>query len=169
MQRASACANSRTDRSPPLARVSNFESPMTIRSRCIRFSVRVPVLSAHMCVTDPSVSTAGSRRMSTFLRLSFAAPSASEIVITAGSASGIAATASETAVRNIKMGGSPRHIPKRNTRAQIISIAKARRPPNRANLSCNGVRLNRSLDKRVAIRPSSVCIPVATTRPRPRP
>ena len=77
----------------------------------MRFSVSVPVLSEQMYVTEPSVSTAGSRRISAFCRTIRRAPSASETVTTAGSASGIAATARLTAVRNIRISGSPREQP----------------------------------------------------------
>jgi len=53
-------------------------------------------------VTDPRVSTAGSLRINARCLTSFLAPRASEIVMTAGRASGMAATASEIAVRNIR-------------------------------------------------------------------
>ena len=78
------------------------ESPATSSMVTVmRFSVRVPVLSEQIVVTEPSVSTAGSRRMSARRRTMRCAPRASEMVTTAGSPSGTAATARLTATRNI--------------------------------------------------------------------
>jgi len=69
----------------------------------MRFSVRVPVLSEQITVTEPSVSTAGSLRTRARRWAMRPAPSASAIVTTAGSPSGMAATARLTAVRNIRI------------------------------------------------------------------
>jgi hypothetical protein len=71
----------------------------------ISLRVNVPVLSLQITVTDPSVSTAGNRRISAFLRNIRRAPSASETVATAGSPSGTIATARLRAVMTIKRGG----------------------------------------------------------------
>ena len=60
----------------------------------ISFRVRVPVLSEQMTVTEPSVSTAGRRRMMALRRAMRSTPIASVIVMTAGRPSGMAATAS---------------------------------------------------------------------------
>ncbi len=106
----------------------------------MRFSVSVPVLSVQMYVTDPSVSTAGSFRINACWRTSFRAPNASEIVTTAGNASGIAATASEMAVSSISIAGSPRSSPETNTTPEIASTAHASRWPNTARRRCRGVR-----------------------------
>ena len=89
------------------------------RSTRIRFCVSVPVLSEQMTVTDPSASTAGSRRTRALRRAIFPAPIASATVTTAGSASGMAATARLTAVRNMSTTGSPRSSPATKTMAQI--------------------------------------------------
>ena len=62
-------------------------------------------------VTEPSVSTAGSRWMSALRRTNRRAPIASAIVTTAGSASGIAATAMLNAVMSMRPNGSPRQTP----------------------------------------------------------
>src|SRR3954454_14309373 len=67
-------------------------------STYILFLVSVPVLSVQMYVTEPNVSTAGSLRISVLKRTILLAANAREIVITAGSASGIAATAIEMLV-----------------------------------------------------------------------
>ena len=67
----------------------------------MRFSVRVPVLSEQMTVTEPRVSTAGSLRMRALRRSIRCAPSDRAMVTMAGSPSGTAATAMLTAVRNM--------------------------------------------------------------------
>jgi hypothetical protein len=64
----------------------------------IWFLVRVPVLSEQMTVVQPSVSTDGSLlTMALFLAI-FLVPRARQVVITAGSPSGMAATASAIAI-----------------------------------------------------------------------
>src|SRR5512139_2691351 len=90
------------------------------------------------------------------------------MVTTAGSASGMAATARLTAVSSITSGGSPRSQPATKMIAQIASTTSARLWPKRASRFCSGV-LPDSPDSSVAIFPSSVRMPVATTRPRARP
>ena len=62
----------------------------------ISLRVSVPVLSEQMVVTEPRVSTAGSRRMMACLAAMRRTPMASVMVITAGRLSGITATASPT-------------------------------------------------------------------------
>jgi hypothetical protein len=65
-----------------------------MRTAVISFLVSVPVLSEQITVTEPSVSTAGSRRtMAAFLRAMTRVPMASTMVTIAGSPSGMAATA----------------------------------------------------------------------------
>ena len=96
----------------------------------MRFSVSVPVLSVQMTETEPSVSTAGSRRTSARRVAMRRAPSASEMVTTAGRPSGMAATASETATRNISSAGSPRATPRPNTSAQMAKAAMASHLPS---------------------------------------
>ena len=61
----------------------------------------MPVLSVQMKLTEPSVSTAGSRRTKALRRAMARAPRASIIVITAGRASGMAATARLSAVSSM--------------------------------------------------------------------
>ena len=56
----------------------------------------VPVLSEQMTEVAPSVSTAGRRRITACLTAMRCTPMASVMVITAGSPSGIAPTASAT-------------------------------------------------------------------------
>ncbi len=120
-------------------------------------------------MTEPSVSTAGSFRTKAFLATILRAPKASEIVTTAGRASGMAATARLTAVRNMSSGGSPRTRPTAKTMMQIARTATARRWPNRARRRCKGVFTSPASCSSVAILPNSVCMPVATATPAPRP
>ena len=64
----------------------------------IAFVVSVPVLSEQITLVHPSVSTLGSDRTIAFCFAIFLVPSARHVVTTAGSPSGIAATASATAI-----------------------------------------------------------------------
>jgi hypothetical protein len=73
----------------------------------MRFCVSVPVLSVQMTFTDPSASTAASRRTIAPRDASLLMPSASVIVITAGSPSGTAATASETPISTLSASSEP--------------------------------------------------------------
>ena len=63
--------------------------------------------------------------MRAFCFTSFFAPTARDIVITAGSASGIAATAREIAVRSINIVGSPLITPMPKTMAHMARTAMA--------------------------------------------
>ena len=135
----------------------------------ISFLVRVPVLSEQMTDVLPSVSTMGSRRTSA-LRLTIRrTPIASEIVTTAGSASGTAATASAMPNRNISMTGRPRARPMTMTSATTASAALPSVAPRRSRFSCRGVRLASTVSTIRAMRPNSVDMPVDTTRAWPRP
>ena len=60
--------------------------------------VRVPVLSEQMTVVQPSVSTEGKLRTIAFCFAIFLVPRARQVVTTAGRPSGMAATASATAI-----------------------------------------------------------------------
>ena len=86
----------------------------------ILFSVSVPVLSLQIMVHDPKVSTDSS-----FLTIAsdFAIcdiPRANVNVRTAGNPSGMAATASETAVMNVSTSGTPLKSSKMNTAIQTM-------------------------------------------------
>ena len=70
----------------------------------MRFSVSVPVLSEQITEALPSVSTAGNRRMIARRAAMRRIPTASTIVTTAGSPSGMAATARLIESRNISSG-----------------------------------------------------------------
>ena len=91
------------------------------------------------------------------------------MVTTAGRPSGMAATASETAIRNISSAGSPRATPSPNTAAQMASAAMASHLPNWPRRCCSGVASSSPACRSSAIRPMAVAMPVETTSPRARP
>ena len=64
----------------------------------IMLVVSVPVLSEQITVVQPKDSTEGKERTMAFFFAIFTVPSARQVVRTAGSPSGIAATASATAI-----------------------------------------------------------------------
>lgn len=106
-----------------------------IWSQVMRPSVRVPVLSVAITVTDPRVSTAGSRRPIAWRRAIRCAPNASATVTTAGSDSGTAATVRLTATSTISGSARPRSSPATSTTADSAtatapsSQAQPREPP----------------------------------------
>ncbi len=112
---------------------------INICSTVILLNVSVPVLSEQIYVTEPSVSTAGNFLISALSFTSFFAPSARDIVTTAGNASGIAATARDIAVSSINSIGSPRNTPKPKIIAHITRTAMASFLPNVISLLCKGV------------------------------
>ncbi len=131
--------------------------------------VSVPVLSEQMTDVHPSVSTAGSLRIRA-LRLTIrCTPIASEIVTTAGSASGTAATPRAMPKMNISMNGWPRSSPRPTMMATTTSVALASVLPTRSRLSWSGVRPVSTVCSMRAMAPNSVFIPVAVTTARPRP
>ena len=93
----------------------------------------MPVLSEQMYETEPRVSTAGSFLIRAFCLTMFFAPMARAIVITAGNASGIAATARLMAVKSISATGSPLISPATNTMAHMTRIAMASLLPKTAS------------------------------------
>ena len=133
----------------------------------MRFRVSVPVLSEQITVTEPSVSTAGSLRISAW-RLSMRwAPSESAIVTTAVSASGTAATARLTAVSSSSsMLLWPCSSPSTKTTATRISAAPASHLPSLSRRCCSGVCSCTTPWIIVAMWPSSVCMPVSVTTTR---
>ena len=82
-------------------------------------------MSEQITCTDPSVSTAGSRRMRARRFSMRCAPRESAIVTTAVSASGMAATARLTATSSISRQGSLRSTPSTNTTTTSTSAAAA--------------------------------------------
>ncbi len=108
-------------------------SPATRVSTVIAFWVNVPVLSEQMTVTEPSVSTAGSLRISAWRRTMRCAPRARAMVMTAGRPSGTAATARLIAVNSMMSSGWPRQSPATNTTATMRSAANANVRPSPSN------------------------------------
>ena len=126
----------------------------------------MPVLSEQITVTEPSVSTAGSRR-TIALRLAMrCTPSASVIVMIAGSPSGMAEATSATTIMNISEGGCPRTMtPSTKVSAATARITMASQRPKRSIWRSSGVLTASMPASIVLIRPSSVEAPVATTTP----
>ena len=83
----------------------------------------MPVLSEHMTFVQPRVSTAGRCRTIARWRAIFLTPRASTIVTTAGSPSGIAATARLMDIINISSGGTFCIMPSINISAHIPRAA----------------------------------------------
>ena len=92
--------------------------------------VRVPVLSEQITEALPRVSTAGSLRISAFFLTMRCTPMARTMVTIAGSPSGIAETASETAVMKISRTFIPFISPTMNITAQAARAIKPRYFPS---------------------------------------
>ena len=140
----------------------------------ISLRVRVPVLSEQITVAAPSVSIAGSLRTMAWAAAMRRTPRLSPTVTIAGSASGIAATASATANRNrlsttLSVSVDVLNKPAANTTAQIPSMTTVRRLPVRSSSCWSGVGSFSAASSSPAMRPTSVFIPVLTTTARPRP
>ena len=131
-------------------------------------SVRVPVLSVPRTVTDPSVSTAGSRRISALRADIRRAPKASASVTTAGSDSGTAATTRLIAVITISSTPWPRASPSASTMAHSATATTASARPTPARRRCSGVSPGWAPSS-AATRPIELAAPVAVTTARPRP
>ena len=78
-----------------------------MRRTVISFLVSVPVLSEQTVVTEPSASTAGSLRVMALRRAICCTPIARVIVTSAGSPSGIAATAKPIVAEMSSSNGIP--------------------------------------------------------------
>ena len=133
------------------------------------FCVSVPVLSEHITVLLPSVSTAGNFFTIAFFFTIFWTPIASTIVDTATRPSGIAATAKLTATINIFIISLPCIIPIKNITIQIIIAAIPSVFPSLFSFVWSGVSCFSVLFSISAILPTSVFIPVATTIASPLP
>ena len=138
-------------------------------STVILFWVRVPVLSEQTTLTAPSVSTEGSflTMVCTFTIL--VTLNARQIVTTAGSPSGTAATARDMAVISISIrflfctSAMTKRAAQRSRDRMLSSF------PSSPSLFCSGVSSSWLSLMREAIFPISVSIPVAVTIPSPRP
>ena len=144
---------------------------MPLRSSCTtwRLRVRVPVLSVQITVTEPRASTAGRRRIRAARCTIRWVPIARVTVITAGRPSGTIATAIDRATSSRSSRRWPISQPSSTTtatRARAEPTSTLARP---SSLSCSGVVSPHAVLIIWAIRPSSVCMPVAVTTARPRP
>ena len=129
------------------------------------FSVSVPVLSEHITLLLPSVSTAGNFLIIAFFFAIFVTAIESIIVTIAGKPSGIAATAKPTDVINISVIGIFFIIPITNITAQIAKQAIPNTFPTSSNFFWIGVVGDSFVIIIFAIFPTSVLIPVLTTIP----
>ena len=155
----------------PAVRASRRRPPAGTQSCCtvIRFWVRVPVLSEQITPAHPKVSTAGSFFTMAPRWAIRPTPRARTMVTMAGSPSGMAATARETAVRNMSSRSFPWMSPTPNITAhthrhrkdRVLEISPIRR--------WRGVSVPPLSSSRPAICPIWVSIPVAHTRAVPRP
>ena len=149
---------------------SSRRSPaMSSTTTVIRFWVSVPVLSEQIVVTDPSVSTAYSRRMRALLASIRWAPRVRVMVTTAGRLSGIAATARLTAVSSSSSRSSPRSSPMPETTSTMTPATRASPLTSVSSRCCSGVLPASAPRNRSAIRPSSEPMPVDVTTSVPRP
>ena len=141
----------------------------TTSTAVIWLIVRVPVLSELIAEVNPSVSTEG-RSFTIALRLARSTPPSDKIVcVTVGSASGIAAMASEIALTNSASHACPRARPSANITTMVSPAAAA---IHRVSLSSSLVSGDCSLavaDSIPEIFPSSVPAPVPVTSTMPLP
>ena len=135
----------------------------------MRFWVSVPVLSEQMTEAEPSVSTAGRRRIMALCLTICCTPMDSTTVTIAGRPSGIALTASETAVMNISIIGMPSMSPITNITAQVMSATMPSTLPRLASFCCRGVSPSSCWASIPAILPIWVFMPVCVTTARARP
>ena len=147
---------------PDMLSVSSIPSAHAF-TRVMRFWVSVPVLSEHMTEALPKVSTAGRLRMMAFFLTRRCTPMDRTMVTMAGRPSGIAETASETAVMKISIAGMPFASPTTKMTAQAARARTPRYFPSCASFACSGVCPCSSLSSKSAIFPISVSIPVAVT------
>ena len=143
----------------------SLRSSPYISTTFILFSVSVPVLSEQMIPTEPRVSTAGSFLIMVLTFTMRATPRARTMVTTAGSPSGIAATARDMATRSICRILRCWTTPRRKRAAQRTTATTLSIFPRSPRRFCRGVSSVGVSLIIPAILPSSVSIPVATTIP----
>ena len=136
---------------------------------CILFCVKVPVLSEHITLLLPNVSTAGSFLIILFFFAIFVTPIDSIIVTIAGSPSGIAATAKPTEVINISIGSIFFKSPITNINRQIPKHAIPNDFPTSSNFFWIGVSGASFVIIIFAILPTFVFIPISVTIASPCP
>ena len=129
----------------------------------------MPVLSEHTTLVHPSVSTLARRFTIAFLRAIVDTPIASVTAVTAGSPSGMDATASATARLSRSAMSSPRTRPIAITAATMTPASFARLWARPSSWRCNGVGSTFVERSRPAMRPISVDMPVPVTSSSARP
>ena len=154
--------------------ISNFSKDLRVLFTkyfftVILFSVRVPVLSEHIMLTEPKVSTAASFLTIAFSFIILWTPRARTIATIAGRPSGIAATARLIDVNSISNQSLPWNIEIININKHIKTAPKPKAFPTKANFFWRSVVSFSSSSSIEAILPISVFIPVATTMPHPLP
>ena len=143
--------------------------PVKISLTAISFLVMVPVLSRHRVCTAPRVSTACRWRISTWCRRMSRIPRARVVVAAAGSPSGTAAAAKQTAVRSISSQPYPQKIPRPKAAPQRPKQTHTSRLPNWSSCRWSGVSGASASPVRDWISPISVKLPMATTTISPSP
>ncbi|GAA1222278.1 hypothetical protein GCM10009665_10640 [Kitasatospora nipponensis] len=135
----------------------------------IRFSVSVPVLSVQTTLVEPSVSTAESRFTTAPRRARARTPAARARVTVGSRPSGTLATSRPIANVIVAVSDSPEARPSGTnatpTPTAITAISRA----TRLTWCSSGLSSRRVRWLSAAIRPSSVCMPVAVTTPSPCP
>ena len=123
-----------------------------------------------MIETEPSVSTAGRRRMMAWREAIRWTPMARVTVRIAGSPSGMAATARPTTTMNISVRENARSVtPKRKTRLASTRMATVSQRAKTFIWRSSGVESWRTSVSMPLMRPISVRGPVSTTTPAPCP
>ncbi len=135
----------------------------------MRLSVSVPVLSEQITVAQPSVSTAASLRAMARLCAMRCMPMPSVTVTTAGSPSGMAATASAMEVSTISISASPRRSPMAKMTPMTPPAMAVKRLPSPSSWICSGVGPGSASASMPLKRPISVAMPVPVTKSSPRP
>mmetsp|Transcript_695 Transcript_695/g.2417 ORF Transcript_695/g.2417 Transcript_695/m.2417 type:complete len:380 (-) Transcript_695:412-1551(-) len=135
----------------------------------ISFKVKVPVLSTQTTSAQPRASTAG-RRLTTAFRLAMRMTPRAKVTATQmGKPSGMAATAKDTPMVKTSRTRSPRTTPMAPITQITHTDANDNRFPRSSMPRCSGVRCGAQSFISLAVRPNSVCGPVATTNARHRP
>ena len=136
----------------------------------MRFSVRVPVLSVQITEVEPRVSTALRRLTSAPRRARTRTPTARARVMVGRSPSGTLATSRPMANSRASPSGSPAaNVPSSRKSAPADTATIAISQATRLTWISSGLSSRSTRWDRAAMRPSSVRIPVAKTRPRPSP
>ncbi len=145
---------------------STASSPVDVATATarMRFSVRVPVLSVQITVVEPSVSTAD-RRFTIAPRLArIRTPAASASVMVGRRPSGTFATRSPTAKMAACGNESPAaNMPSGRKAAPTANATRAITQAIRRTWRSSGLCSTSWHVDKAAIRPSSVCMPVAWT------